>query len=460
MPISKSVLTVRPDYYPHWDITPTIREFQSYEELETFVLDIASPMAISNLTVYFHQLWYFNIGHMLFDGLYPAYLALIRFPPRHLQQFRLLVGLSAYGDKWAIDVCNRFSGLGIIRLDVLNKISSNKWFIFESLVMGSGNMCQRCTQPSAQLPGGIDMDGSRLFRNRMYITHELLPPVIRTKRQGPLIAYVIDNKRFTPQDRKEIHDAINDINRDTNLRLNERISYAKIIDRPLINVTFLNYSHVVPHIKTSKDYHSPFFINASMETKFQAQLRILRSMNIQITGPGTGQMYQTFLPDGAVNINLGGIESYNQSKGIIHYTTFMEQYMTSGTPYIKGLYYPINKRVKGLRKNEIKKLIQQAAHFISKGFTIPVDPTDNLAPDGKLFKEMCEKDRDFCTLVTVRVVERTFPCLDLWFERFIHETAQWSTEGLVYEGKNISCQFNRTLLRALREKYRIDHHII
>ena len=460
------ILTVRPNYHPYWDLTPTILEFASYEKIQKFVQNIARPMKVANLTVYFHELWYFNIGHMLFDGLYPAYLAVIRFAPKHLHLFRLLVNLATYGDRWTLDVCNRFSGLGIMRLDVLNNISTKKWFVFENIIMGSGNMCQRCIQPNAQLPGGIEMNGSRLFRDRMYKKHGLSPPVSRRRHSAqyrdfkkPFIVYIIDNKRFTNDDRKEIYDAMNQLNAYTALRITEITDNANAIKKPLINITFLNYSRILTKTRTSRHFSYGSVKNKSRESRFKAQLRILRSMDIHVTGPGTGQMYQTFLPDGSVTINLGGIESYNQSNKTVIYTSFMEQYMTAGTPYIKGLYYPINKRPKGLQKSEIIKLIEQAAVLISDGFTIPVNPRNNLAPDGQLFQDMCVKDEKFCTLVTKRSTDRPFPCLDLWFERLTHETAQWSSEGFIYESKNISCAFNHTLLHELRTKYGIDHYV-
>ncbi|CAF5143952.1 unnamed protein product, partial [Rotaria sp. Silwood1] len=166
--------------------------------------------------------------HLLFDGLYPGYVALIRFPPRHLQPFRILAGVNDCNDCWSEDVYSRFGGLGLLRLSVLNKMSKSKWFMFEELVMGSGTFCQRCTQPNLQLPGGIELDASRLFRDRMYQQHGLVHSIVRQKSSSErrtshdlLQAYIIDNKRFTSEDRKEIDDAMNEINNYTNLYLNK-----------------------------------------------------------------------------------------------------------------------------------------------------------------------------------------------------------------------------------------------
>ncbi|CAF5043648.1 unnamed protein product, partial [Rotaria socialis] len=94
--------------------------------------------------------------------------------------------------------------------------------------MGSGTMCQRCTQPNFQLPGGVELDGSRLFRDRMYQQHGLIHPTVRQKsssegrsRRDVLLAYVVDNKRYTAEDRKEIDAAISEINNYTNSYINK-----------------------------------------------------------------------------------------------------------------------------------------------------------------------------------------------------------------------------------------------
>ncbi|CAF4726185.1 unnamed protein product, partial [Rotaria sp. Silwood2] len=75
-------------------------------------------------------------------------------------------------------------------------------------------------------------------------------------------------------------------------------------------------------------------------------------MDIQIIAPGTGAMYQSFVPDGSVVINVGGLISSTPQDQNITYTAYMEQYMASGAPYLKALYYPINERPKGIKREE------------------------------------------------------------------------------------------------------------
>ena len=474
------ILTVKGRHLPNYSVrthafnlrsmTPQKHEFLSYFDLEKFVRHVTDVRVIPSVTLHFHQLWHYNIGHALFDGLYPAYVALIRFPPRHLHPFRILAGIDECNDCWSEDVYGRFGGLGILKQRVLNEMSRGRWFMFDELVMGSGTLCQRCNQPNLQLPAGVELDASRLFRDRMYQQHGLIHPVVRQKSSAEgrtphdvLRAYIIDNKRFTDEDRKEINDAMSELNNYTNDHLNQTTNNTAKLPWPLINVTYLYYNRIKAKNlsltlinATTIDSRSPTY--ELIDNNFIAQLKLLHHMDIHVCGPGTGQMYQTFLSDGSVNVNLGGIRPWGLEKTEKGYASYLEQHMTSGTPYIKGLYYPINERPKGIKKDEVIKLIRQAAQLIQQDFSLPVNPRENLAADGQLFVEMCEKDEKFCTYVTTRSPDRVWDCLDLWIEDFVHEHRQWSTEGYMANNRSISCPFDHLLLKQLRQKYGIKHY--
>jgi hypothetical protein len=463
--------SVRTNAFLLYDITPNERVFDTYSDLEKFVRTVISPMVIPFVTLHFSQFWHRNIGHALFDGLYPAYVALIRFSPRHLHPFRILAGIGNDNDCWSEDIYSRFGGLGMIKQSVLNRTSIERWFIFEELVMGSGTMCQRCNQPNLQLAGGVELDASRLFRDRMYQQHGLMLPVVRHKSSSEgrtphtvLKAYIIDNKRFEHNDRKEINDAMNEINTYTDSYFNMAIDNTTKLQWPLIHVRYLYYNYVeIPNLNlykiNGKLIESPPPTYKSIANNFIAQLRIFRRMDIHVTGPGTGQMYQTFLSDGSVNVNLGGIRERVLENTGQPYTSYLEQHMTSGTPYIKGLYYPINERTKGIKKDEVIKLIRQAGQLILEGFSLPVNPRENLALDGQLFVEMCERDKNFCSFVTTRSPDREVACIDLWVEDLVHENLQWSSGGFYDNGENITCPLNRTLLRELKTKYGIQDKV-
>ncbi|CAF4462938.1 unnamed protein product [Rotaria socialis] len=449
---------------------PRIVQFNSSADLERFVHETAKPRVLSSVTVYFKQPWHFNIGHALFDGLYPGYMALTHFPPRHLLPFRSLIDMDnvACETCWSEDVSSRFSGLGIIKEQILKNMSVHSWFAFNELVMGNGDMCQRCIQPNLQLAGGVELDGSRLFRDRMYKQHGLDTLVQRRKNSAEkrdprksLKAYFIHNKAFSVADQKEINDSIIEINKYADLYLKNSNRIDKL-EWPLVHVAYVNYRDIKVQNKEFTHFQSNniYFRRPTykvVETDFMAQLRLLSDIDIHITGPGTGQMYQTFLSDGSVTINLGKLKNTSYQKPMTTYASFMEQYMTAGTPYIKGLYYPINERRNGIKKKELVTLIQRAAKLITDGFRLPVNPRENLAADGHIFIEMCEKDVTFCREVTVRAPFHETSCFHMWVEDMVHENRQWSSQGFVDGKRIIRCPLNHTLLRQLRQKYNIVH---
>jgi hypothetical protein len=113
------------------NIKPQTRIFDSYADLEKFVRTVINPKMIPSVTLYFREPYHDNIGHALFDGLYPAYVALIRFSPRHLFPFRILADIFPCNICWSEDVYSRFAGLGILKQRVLNQMSRKKWFVFD-----------------------------------------------------------------------------------------------------------------------------------------------------------------------------------------------------------------------------------------------------------------------------------------------------------------------------------------
>ncbi|CAF3732905.1 unnamed protein product [Rotaria socialis] len=449
---------------------PNRRRFYSYIDLEEFVSHKINPTVIPNTTVYFDQPWLSNIGHALFDGLYPAYVALIRFQPKHLQPFRILLHTMSDNGKYSFsqNVYNVFAGLDTINASVLETMSAGRWFAFQEIVMGSGNMCQRCLQSNLQLPGGIELNGSKLFRDRMYKQHKLSPPTIRKNHsferqylRRPLKAYVIHNKRFTDDDKIEIQAAIDEINKYTAANKNQTTENGEKLRWPLVHVTYTSYPLIVAREEAKSQFSTHIIQSKTIisKSKMMAHLQLLQNMDIHITGPGTGQMYQTFLPDGSVNINLGGL-GYKKQKNITKtYTSFLEQYVTAGTPYIKGLYYPINERPLGIKREIVVQLIRKAAQLILNAFTIPVHPRENLASDGQLFTEMCEQDQQFCMAATERSEKNSFWCINTWPEEIINENGPWSSKGIIDGDKTVMCPCNRTLLHQLRRKYNIDYHV-
>ncbi|CAF4541360.1 unnamed protein product, partial [Rotaria magnacalcarata] len=326
------------------------------------------------------------------------------FQPKHLQPFRILLHTMSDNGKYSFsqNVYNVFAGLGTMNASILEKMSAGRWFAFQEIVMGSGNMCQRCLQSNLQLPGGIELNGSMLFRDRMYKQHDLSPPTIRKNHsferqhlRRPLKAYVIHNKRFTDDDKIEIQAAIDEINKYTAVNKNQTTENGENLRWPLVHVSYISYPLIAAREEAKSQFSTPII----------------------------------------------------QSKTII------------STPYIKGLYYPINERPLGIKRKIVIQLIRKATQLILNGFTIPVHPRENLASDGQLFTEMCELDQQFCMAVTERSEKNSFWCIDTWPEEIINENGPWSSKGIIDGGRTVMYPCNRTLLNQLRRKYSIDYHV-
>ncbi|CAF3750758.1 unnamed protein product [Rotaria socialis] len=139
------------------------------------------------------------------------------------------------------------------------------------------------------------------------------------------------------------------------------------------------------------------------------------------------------------------------------YASFVEQYLIAGVPYIRDLYCPINECRNGIRRLELVKLIRCTAKLITNGFQVPVNPTENLAPDGQVFVEILEKDQQLCERVITTSPDVHFDCIQICIEDFVHEQRQWQAEVFLINNRRIICAFNHTLVHELRKNYGIDH---
>lgn len=450
--LSLSMPNVRAGAFLQSDVDLTKRYFFTTDDLERFIESDVRPLVFTNLTVYFDLPWLHNIGHALFDGLYPIYLALIRFAPRHEQTFRILLDTQVVSTSYSFSryVYEQFSGSEILNGSVLRNMSTSRWFAFQEIVIGSGHLCQRCLRANLELPGGIQLNGSRLFRDRMYDKYGLVKENNESLSNWPsrhfVRALIIDNKRFTDEDRREIKSVVETINqcRSEEHCTNLRVSFIRL---PMVRID-KHRSFIFNFTETNSD-------EQGKRMKMFAHLQLLSRTDIYITGPGTSQMYQTFLGDGSVIINLGGLLSIKGNTSS-YYVSFMEQYMTAGTPFIKGLYYPMAQRINGIKRHILLDLVKQATRLVKQSFSIPVNPLDNLASDGQLFVEMCSLDKLFCSTVTDRSAETSFWCIDTWPEDIVHENGPWSEQGIIDQDQRIVCPINRTLLKALRVKYGIS----
>lgn len=288
--------------------------------------------------------FYGNIGHALWDGIYPAYVALCKF---------------GYGDKNFVYINDDMTNHNVLSYQPIKKFSGNgvldknqllnKTIRIKNLIVGNGECGNVCMRKDYKLYGN-KWNTLYKFRNRMYEKHGIDQ---KYKNKKPKIAF-IENKRYSDKELKTIE-------------------------------------------KVCNQYDIPF-IRFNKLGDFEKHLEYFSDIDIQITGPGTGMMYSPFLKDGAVIINLGFMEhpQTNIARPNIYidgynrdwkFPSFMEQSVLKSVEWCSILYYN-RYRWNDIEKEPLNNLINSA---IDLYYSDEIQNEHNI--DAKIFTEYCKKDK-------------------------------------------------------------------
>jgi len=222
---------------------------------------------------------------------------------------------------------------------------------FEELVMGVGlNAAKMDWNVNFTLGACRQLDACRAFRSHVHRSQGLPLPA-PARRSPPFRVSFVQNKRFPD--------------------LEQLVHALKSEARPGGDLDGFELNYVA---------WSPGKARNDMQTgNFTRHMEIIAATDIHVSGGGTGQMYQTFLPDGAVHLALG--ENREDTQG------FMEEYMTEGAPYLKALYYPrIQPHERFPEATVMKGLLIRAKDMLVEGLDGPVPVNNNLSPVGKVWK--------------------------------------------------------------------------
>lgn len=382
---------------------------------------------IPGTTLHYSTIWHQNIGHFLWDGLYPAYVALTQWDLQG-NDFNTVATYAQdcfqagapNGRCMSEDIMRRFGGK---KVEFLIKNTMRNSYRFEQFVMGSGHKGARTINRDVSCWGSRDLDALRSFRDRLYQVYDLKPPPRRISSQEnrqtrSLKAIIIDNKRFT---------------------LSE-IQAFKLLAKEM-------------SAETSKNLHVEYINYADTHHDFGKQLRLLQNADIHVSGIGTGNSYSDFMPDGSVLVNLGNPrQSHDPFEGKGAYKNvavgFMEEYWSEGNTHARALYYPVTERRAGLTKSRVQQLLGEAASLIRSDFSMPVKPGVNLSPIGQIFKE-------YCYAAGPRLCDPLINCMNgdlhrggdcpAWPDSFVWEAGDFA-------GSRCG-NIDRPLLQKIRKKY-------
>jgi len=358
-----------------YDWKPQVMKFNSEQELITYVESLKNIESI-DLSVLADNLWYGNIGHGLFDVLYPIYLSLLKFGYVD-EPFTFLSMDWSYRENVMYDTIKSFTKQELLDY---KKLDNHKVYHFKTLIAGTDLAGNRVVNKEVFIYGK-EWDGLQQFKKRIYdVTN-----IVVNKPLNPIPKIIIiNNKRFNNQDLNVIKSVVDQMS-------------------TICEIKFVDWYH---------DYKR-FGKNA-----FIKQMEDFQDVDIQVTAPGTGMMYVPLLKNGAVNVNIGYIEHTQtngvrtnlkilESKHADHLIpAFMEQPICAGTYYVTSLYYDRYK-YNNLEVEPLISLINDAIQLVKNKELIE----GNVALDAKVFREYCKRAKDAdntCTSLTYASLQVEF----------------------------------------------------
>jgi len=384
----------------------------------------------TGVTLAFLPKWHFNIGHGLYDGLYPSFVSLIQWG-KHADNFRVLLlgghnpgnvevkvpGAFARNE----EVFGAIAGNGIVRAYELKEDSDKQEAHFDTVVVGCGlNGAKLDQNANVTLGAGRELGAAQLLREKVYSSFGVKPREETWFARRELTGIIVHNKRFG-KDKPKWADEVMEQAESLGIKMQ--------------------------YVFWSKPFHDGHQNTGPHASQFGEQMKLMSRTDIHISAPGTAMMYQQFLPDGAVHINLG----LNRKKPLP--PQFWEEYMAEGTPYIKALYYwpkaSINKHV-AYDVESIMELVTEAKELGNNGFKIPVPVGSNLSPTSSLWKAYVHLTQDPHLVATGAPLAFMKPVNDAYAMRGL---GNHFPEDVIFAAKHGAMVPNHCVLNKLMEDY-------
>lgn len=396
--------TANPPHVNKWTNTynwrPTVKIFENKEQLAEYAKQVDEVVETTALLS--DNLWYGNIGHALFDGFYPAYLAAIKFGYIN-EQFVYLT------DNWTNTTVTANEAICLFTQypEIWSYPKLGKNLLFKRLISGTGRTGNRVMNEEYKLYGS-KYNGLQHFKTRMM---EACGAVADKPLNSPIKAVIINNKRYSQKEKEVIQEVLN-----------------YYTGSQSISISLIDWYEI---------------------KSFKEQMKVLQDIDIHITGPGTGMMYMPFLKKGAVNINLGYIEHtqtntarpniYIQNAKEADYIVpgWMEQSVCVGAEYVSTLYYD-RFTYNNIEKQPLIDLINEAIFIINSKYV----KLDNHNIDAKVFIEYCKRvsnAREVCNHLTN---------IAFFIELFVNEHPAAIPQNLV----------NIELLRQIKDEFNYNRN--
>ena len=352
------------------------------------------------------DIWMGNIGHTLFDSLYAIFASLTEYSHLHLKPFRIINTRTQTDVPWIGGVMDTAAPLGLVYS--ANFFHKSDVVFLRKLLLPNYARCIMCITSDRYY--GVSM-GYEIFP--LLRQHLLTRFSVSARGVQASLVIAVHNKRFTRNDYIALEGALHSV-------------AGRLVDW------------------------------SGMD--FRLQLQLISNTKIHLSAPGTAMMYQPFLPDGAVHVNLGACTRYQYQTTVwaailsLYYPGYtdpiqgyMEQSMVASTSYQRALYYPANEICGGLTRVRLLFLLQQAEAIYASNFSIPVARGVNLSPEGRIVQALLRTDPVFREHIANSVAHKE--CATgryIWPEIIVREQGGWATG---------ECRLNRTRLGELKQIY-------
>ena len=324
---------------------------------------------------------YNNIGHDLFDGLWPMYLGMVELGMKPTADFHVVVtslsirGAADFSEEALQAIAHGRVTTLFGQKSLTNMKNSSKNDVRLPLaVMGAGRRGQRTMNAKYKMWGAEKW--LQTFRDRIYNHYGISTPMISNMGMTTRRVHIFYNKRYTTQEKMAMQQLIQHYNE------------SSASNDKRVQVQFIDWS----------DYPT-----------FYDQFKVISQTDVYVSGPGTGLMFSTFLPDGAVVINLG------------HYPMgYMEEYLAAGSPHLRALYYD-RCRHHQIEYSYLQDLVDKAVELVDTQFAHNDNNPENRSPVGHAFVDFMRRMNPLPRNALYDVLAWGVKGFDSWAEELIFE---------------------------------------
>ncbi|KAF4669823.1 hypothetical protein FOL47_002338 [Perkinsus chesapeaki] len=389
-----------------------------------------NPMNVNGVTIYGYALYAHNVGHIMYDALYPLYVSMIRFGYGDADVNVVMKVEDRFnGKKFLCDeFWPRFGGGLYSRLNDLRRPT----YRFQRVIVGSRRMAHRSFNTDTTMPGSYTFENALyMYTQRILSRYGLVDPISATKvssavkidqAQNGCKGVIVDNKRFTDAERQmlesiavESHDALG------------------------CDFTFIRWEKYT----------------------FEEQLKVFSEANVYVSGVGTGITRSHFIRPGGVVVNLGEMDRYGTPPRL--QPGYKDVQFAVGSPQLMALYYPMKllNMYGELQEEAVRNLMREAVQLVHRGFPIPRPLKDGLAPTGMSMVKYCEASPEACQdlsgqLSVEEVAENNVWCAFCTWPDFFGLDPMWRKgTSCIKEGQPLQCRLDYDLYDRFRDPNQI-----